>query len=142
MSQSDDRVRVLEDKDDIRELTARYCFAVADGDLEALIGLFCEDGAFVSTRGRFEGVSQLRTFYERVIEPPTNKPFVHNHVIEIDGDTATCRCSVEVQMVRDGESYVSAGHYRDTLRRVEGRWLFAEREHVSYYRVPLSEGWA
>ena len=142
MSILEDRVRALEDKDQIRELTARYCFAVADGDVEALLGMFCEDGAFVSERGRFEGMNQLRAFYERVVEPPTNKPFIHNHLIEVDGDRATGCCAVEVRMVRDGEAYITAGFYRDSLARVNGCWLFRCREHVSYYRVPLAQGWA
>lgn len=142
MSRSDDSVRALEDKDQIRELTARYCFAIADGDVEALLEMFCEDGVFVSERGRYEGRDELRGFYERVVEPPTNKPFIHNHLIEVDGDRASGRCAVEVQMVRGGEAYISAGYYRDSLARVDGCWLFRCRENISYYRVPLAKGWA
>jgi hypothetical protein len=47
----EDRLAILADKDEIRELTARYCFAVADGDSAAIVAMFSDDGRF-SMRGR------------------------------------------------------------------------------------------
>lgn len=141
---SDDvTLQVLADKDEIRELTARYCFAVADGDAETLVGLFCEDGSFaISGRGRrYEGRDGLRELYTGAAAGTTPKPFIQNHVIDVDGDTATGRCGVEIRMVNHGEAYTVAGHYADAYRRVDGRWRFASRDFTPYHWVPLRQGW-
>jgi uncharacterized protein (TIGR02246 family) len=140
MGETEDRLRVLEDKDEIRELTARYCLAIAAGDVEKIVTLFCPDGAFVTSAGESVGSDELRRFYDR--GGTTNKPFVQNHVIEVSGDEAVGRCAVEVRMVSDGEAYTAAGEYVDLLRRVDGRWLFASRDFRPYHRARLSDGWA
>ena len=140
MGETEDRLRVLEDKDEIRELTAQYCLAIAAGDVEKIVTLFCPDGAFVTSAGESVGSDELRRFYDR--GGTTNKPFVQNHVIEVSGDEAVGRCAVEVRMVSDGEAYTAAGEYVDLLRRVDGRWRFASRDFRPYHRARLSDGWA
>ena len=139
---SDDQVGVLAAKDEIRELTARYCFAVADGDAATIVDLFTDDGVF-KIRGReVRGREDLRQFYDGAAEGPTPKPFIQNHVIDVSGDEATGRCGVEIRMVNKGEAYTVAGHYADRYRRVDGRWRFAERDFMVYHWVPLAKGWA
>lgn len=143
MPSLEDRIRLLEDKEAIRELTARYCYAIADGDADALVGLFTHDGSFASERGEWVGVAALRQFYRRSAgRAVTNKPFVQNHVIEVDGDQARCRCAAEVRIVDEGGAVTAAGFYADRLQRVDGRWRFARRRYTAYHRVPLSRGWA
>jgi ketosteroid isomerase-like protein len=137
----EDRIRVLEDIEEIRRLTARYCVAIADGDLEALVGLYGADGSFESERGRFAGSDELRAFYTRVVEPPTNKPFVHNHLIDVDGDDATGIYAVEVHSMRDGQAHLTAGRYRDSYRRVGSEWLFASRTYESHLQMHLGDSW-
>ncbi|MBK6959730.1 MAG: nuclear transport factor 2 family protein [Gammaproteobacteria bacterium] len=39
-------MKILEDKDEIRELTARYCYAVVAQDGAALLDMFASDGEF------------------------------------------------------------------------------------------------
>lgn len=138
------RLTVLADKDEIRELTARYCFAVADGDAETLVGLFCPDGVFRLGDREFRGTDGLRKLYRGAAGGVPPKPFIQNHVIDVDvdGDTAQGRCAVEIRMVQDGEAYTVAGHYADVYRREGGRWRFASRHFVPWHWVPLSQGWA
>lgn len=141
MSSLEERLAVLADKDEIRELTARYCFAVADGDADAIVGLFTADGAF-KTRGRtVSGTAELQAFYDTVAGTPP-RPYIQNHVIDVSGDEASGRCGVEIRMVHKGEAYTVAGHYFDRYRRVDGRWRFAERDFQTYHFVPLAKGWA
>jgi len=45
MTSLEERIQVLEDKDAIRELTAKYCYAVVRQDSQALLNMFTEDGA-------------------------------------------------------------------------------------------------
>ena len=44
MNDLETRIAALEAKDEIRELTARYCHAVTDGDGLAIVDLFCTEG--------------------------------------------------------------------------------------------------
>ena len=135
------RLTELADKDEIRELTARYCFAVADADTTGILALFCEDGAFKMRDREFRGTAALKEMYDgTALAPP--RPFIQNHVIDVDGDDATGRCAVEIRMVHKGEAYTVAGHYFDTYRRVDGHWRFAERDFHTWHWVPLARGWA
>lgn len=136
------RIQALEDKDAIRELTARYCWAVARGDLEAVVQLFCEDGWFAMNDRRFEGRDGIRKSYAAGMSDLSPKPFIHNHVIELQGDRASGHCAVEIRAVQDGEAYTAAGYYEDHYRRVDGQWKFASRSFEVYHWVPLRQGWA
>jgi uncharacterized protein (TIGR02246 family) len=142
MAALEQRLQELVDKDEIRELTARYCFAVAEGDSETLVGLFTSDGVFKLRDRVFEGTDGLREIYTGAADGVTPKPFIQNHVIEVDGDRATGRCAVEIRMVHKDQAYTAAGHYYDTYRKVDGRWRFAERDFRTYHWVPLAKGWA
>jgi hypothetical protein len=53
---------------------------------------------------------------------------VVNHVIDVDGDSASCRASV---FLTAGTAIVSVGRTTDELRRVDGSWLIARRSFVS-----------
>lgn len=137
------RLAALEAKDEIRELTGRYCHAVVDGDAEAIVALFCADGTFRSHTLEPSGHEELRKFYAGGVGGRTHKPFVQNHVIElIDADNASGRCSVEIRVLQDGRAYTQAGHYHDRYRREGGRWRFAERHYMRYHNVPWTQGWS
>ncbi len=136
------RLDVLESKDAIRELTASYCFAVAEGRDADIVALFTADGVFKSRGREFAGTQGLNEMYGALGAEATPKPYIQNHVIVVDGDNATGRCGVEIRMVHKGESYTVAGHYFDTYRRENGQWLFAERDFHTFHWVPLSKGWA
>ncbi len=142
MASLEDRIREMEDRDEIRELTARYCHAVAAADVGAILELFCDDGAFCMGERTTKGTEALEKFYSGLAaQPPI--PFIQNHVIDEIGDgRARARCSVEIRMVQDGESVTAAGWYDDSLRQVDGRWKFAERHFNVFHMVPLKEGWA
>jgi uncharacterized protein (TIGR02246 family) len=138
----EERLRTLEDKDAIRELTARYCFAVARNDVEGIVALFCEDGVFVTDDRVFEGAEGLRRGYAGGMSEPSLKPFIQNHVIEVSGDRAQGMCAVEIRAVQDGEAYTAAGQYQDEYRRVGAQWKFARRRFQVYHWVPLRQGWS
>lgn len=141
MATLEQRFAVLADKDEIRELTARYCFAVAEGDTEGIVELFCPDGIFKIRDKTFQGTSVLREFYGEAMGVPP-RPFIQNHVIEVNGDEASGRCAVEIRAVQKGEAYTGAGHYFDRYRRVDGHWRFAERDFRTWHWVRLAQGWA
>ncbi len=142
MTTIEDRLQAIEDREAIRELSARYCHAIAAGDPETIVGLFCEDGSFTVGDQTTTGTEALTTFYSGLSETPPI-PFIQNHVIdELDESTARARCSAEIRMVQHGESVTTAGWYDDRFRRVDGTWKFQERTFHVFHMVPLSKGWA
>ncbi|MAG34449.1 MAG: hypothetical protein CL908_26560 [Deltaproteobacteria bacterium] len=142
------RVRDVADREEIRELTARYCQNIALGDTEAIVALFASDGSIVTHfpggSGQSDvvptGTAELRETYSDLDETAL-KPFIHNHVIEVDGDTARGFCSVDLRLVQDGQPYTGAGHYEDAYRRVDGQWKFQRRELFVFHWGPWSKGW-
>lgn len=126
---------------DIQQLRATYCHLLDEMRWDEFVDLFTEDGYFEGldvARGR-AGI--YRFFSEDV--PKLAQRFWHfctNGQCQIDGERATGRISMEYIAVIDGISYVSAGHYDDTFRRVDGRWKFESRRITFYFYSPLHEG--
>ena len=143
------QVREVADREAIRELTAQYCHCVVAGDGEGLVALFTDDASlethFPGGSGQGDvaptGAAQLRETYKDVGAMQL-KPFIHNHLIEVDGDQARGVCSVEIRFAQGGEAYTGAGHYEDEYRRVGNDWKFQKRRLIVYHWVPLSKGWA
>jgi hypothetical protein len=123
---------LLEDKDAIRELLAEYCFLFDAAEFDDWVRLFTKDGVFqVQNVGRFAGRDQLLQFVRSIPltdGSPLMKHCVMNTIIDVQGDVATVRTYVVV--IRGGQrvDIGVAGRYRDSVRRVHGRWLFAERQ--------------
>ena len=142
MATLEERVRAIEDREAIRELTARYCQLAVQGLSEGVVDLFSADGV-MEAGGRLErGRERLLALYRESFQAVRPIPTVHNHVIDLDGDRASGFCTLELRMVENGEAVTAAGHYEDAFERVDGVWKFAQRRLVFYHRVPLSRGWA
>ena len=125
-------VSVLEEKDAIRELMARYCFHFDNGEFDAWLDLFTPDGVFdLGSRGRFGGRESLQKFPKSL--PLTNgvpmmKHCVMNSIVSVDGNQATAQSYVVV--VRGGDQLVLsvAGRYADQLDKTDDGWRFRERK--------------
>lgn len=142
MANLEDRIARIEAKDEIRELTHRYCHAIVDGDAGRIVDLFCKDGVFRTHTYAPQGPAELLEFYRAGVGGQTYKPFVQNHVIEFEDDEhATGRCSVEIRVWQDGQAYTEAGHYHDRYKRENGRWRFAGRHYLRYHHAPWASGW-
>ena len=70
------------------------------------------------------------------------QPFVHNHVIELDGDKARGTAYIDLRSVRDGRSMLGSGYYRDRYVRLGDDWKFQSRSLVLRFFVPHLDGWA
>ena len=123
-----------DDKVEIRELISRYNKAIDTGDADAWAATFTPEGKFIGVVGTFDGADQLRSFAaaysteEQYAEFYSAQHWVTNLVVDGDGDEATGFC--HLMMVKPGAetgSIIMVGHYDDTFRRLDGRWLFAER---------------
>lgn len=126
------------DYEEIRQLVARYNFAIDFGDVEGWADCFSADGLFLCTpeggplTGRHQGrdalVAYAKTHYG--LSKGNARHWNWNLEIGADGDAATMRCYLGAYSATsaDGPAKLrSTGVYRDKLAKVDGAWLFAER---------------
>lgn len=135
----------LEDKDEIRELAARYCYLIDGKRYDEWVELFTEDGVFeVSGLFRVEGRGALRSFADGIPLNDRGLPgFKHctmNQLIELDGDRATVRCYFLLVQESNPLRVDVAGRYEDVVVKREGRWWFQSRTaYFDYHSLPLPQ---
>jgi ketosteroid isomerase-like protein len=143
----EEKIQELADREELRELIARYAHRIAHG--YSVADLFTEDGVYIQ-RIPGQPTREVRTrraideIYASWIPGRTDspKPMIHNYLLAIEGDEAIGVCSNEVRMTRHGESLIGSGYYNDQFRREGGRWKFAVRDSTFFHMVPLQKGWA
>jgi hypothetical protein len=136
-------VRELADREAIRDLASRYAHCVWRKDVHGAVSLFADDGEMdTGDRPAITGHTALLEEYGRMITGPQFHPFVHNHLIELHGDTATGICYLDLRATMDGTSMIGSGYYDDCYVRVGSEWKFQSRKLTLCYFVPLRQGWA
>lgn len=114
----------------IRELTARYNRAADEGDIEAFLSVFTEDGVMETRVG---GDTRRYVGHDEIAAIPTKTGGQQVHIttdpiIEIRGDTASQRCTLLLCRRSDGMfSGMTAGRYQDELVRTLQGWRFLSR---------------
>jgi hypothetical protein len=140
------KVQELTDREEIRELIARYAHRVAHGESNA--DLFTDDGVFIvripgrpvqETSGR-EKIDKL--YKEAASRPGHSLPMIHNYLISISDDAATGLCSNELRTTENERSIIASGYYEDTYRRENGHWKFSMRDASFFHWTPIQDGWA
>jgi len=138
------RIRMLEDREEIRSLRDSYHAAINDGRYSDIAKLFTEDayvklGYLSESRGKaeieatFHGMGERDRFFI--------KQMIHSHRIFVDGDRGTGHSYLEARYGRFGVSYLVSGRYDDVYHRTETGWLFKEMTIDFYYTVPNGVGW-
>jgi ketosteroid isomerase-like protein len=137
-------VQELLDREKIRDLLHRYCWAVDKETLTDVMALFHTQCTLILAPGkRYEGRAAVERWYEAYM---TNRMevlrhLIHNQVIAISGDTATSKSYFDAVGDLKGESITVAGYYEDTLLRVDGEWKFTEKTIRLDFLAPINEGW-
>jgi 3-phenylpropionate/cinnamic acid dioxygenase small subunit len=125
----------IDDREELRELYARYCLSIDNGRYDDWIDCFTDDGVFESPRfGRHAGREDLRRFCTRYEESLGGAKALHvvaNISFEIKGDAAAGVCYLMYHHCKEGRlEQVAVGFYTDRLRKTAGGWRFASR-HVA-----------
>lgn len=148
------RVKEIEDREAIRILRFRYHECINEGQTGAIPDLFTEDAELdFAHLGRGRGRAEITRFFGGIVGGDARagggggglyrvKQFIHNHVVEVSGDTGRGYSYLFATPVYDGEAYVVAARYDDEYLRQDGRWLFRAMRLTPFYMVPLKEGWA
>lgn len=134
---------VLEEKDAIRELLARYCFTVDSGNFDEWANLFTEDGVCdLGPMGCFSGRENLRRFaaiIPLVDGKPTMRHCVMNSIIDVHGTEATAQSYVVVVNGHPSLAVMVAGRYEDQLVKDGDDWRFkVRRAQIDFLTVPES----
>ena len=81
------KIQELQDRDEIRELTARYCWHVQHSEGEKIAHLFTDDGVMDGDMGTVKGHAALRDAVARVwaAEPAGTLHLTLNAVIDTSG---------------------------------------------------------
>jgi hypothetical protein len=136
-------VQAVIDREAIRNLPLRYCHCVWQKDLDGYANLFTEDGSFATndpTLPKAQGRAALRTMIGSQLDTSKPRPFIHNHVIELQGpDQAKGTCYVEVRLLREGKKWLMSGWYDDQYAKVGGEWKFKAREITIDSFAPVNE---
>ncbi|MEV0366822.1 nuclear transport factor 2 family protein [Nocardia fusca] len=141
MTSSSDSARhglVKPDREAIADTVNRYTYALDDRDWDLLDEVFAPDSVArygaaeaPTVRGRAEIVAMIRSFLDRC---GPSQHLLGNHVIDVDGDTATSTCKARVLHIGAGEratiTYECMGVYRDRLSRSAQGWRIVERTFV------------
>ena len=122
-----------EDREQIRELYARYANYADSVRTDEWVGLFTSDGVFESpVYGTFAGQVALRQFmgqYSASWNGGGVRHMIVNVSFDVHGDEATGTCGLIYFKVHGGKSeYQLTGGYNDSLRKVAGDWLFVHRK--------------
>jgi uncharacterized protein (TIGR02246 family) len=124
----------MADRVEIEDLVARYNKAIDTGDAEGWAATFTKDGEFHGIVGDFAGTDELTAFVrayaseEQFAEFASAQHWVTNIVVEGDEDRAEMFAHLMmIAPLSDGGRILLVGRYEDTLRKEDGRWLFARR---------------
>lgn len=137
----EERIRRLEDREQIRTLVQRYGFVIDDRDLDGIGACFTETGGFGAADGSM-GVSGrenvIEQFHGRFAVLGAANHFTHDHLVELDPhdpDRATGLVNAHAEVIRNGEPMISALRYTDQYVRENGVWCFQDRRISFYYYV-------
>ncbi|MCC7077171.1 MAG: nuclear transport factor 2 family protein [Acidimicrobiia bacterium] len=137
----DTRLRDLVDRDAIRDLVNLYAHNVWRNDIEAIGALFADDAEMdTMTRPTIRGKAELLEAFAEMLDVDEFRPFVHGHVIDLDGDTATGTCYLDLRAVVDGKRLMGWGWYDDRYVRVDGEWRFKYRKVTMAKFVGMGRG--
>ena len=85
---------VLEAKDAIRELMARYAQALDACRFADVAACFAPDGEWTTDYGAARGPAEIEAFIRGIVpvkgEGPQRKHYITNIIITVDGDSGEC----------------------------------------------------
>ena len=135
MSGLEQRIARLEALEAIRDLDARYCRSLDDGDWDALVSLFTEDGSFGAPTGREALRKMMSGFTGNPEGAPKLQHATSNDWVEFTGpDSATIHYYWQTYSLSksgkldDPPKLLAAGNGVDEVVRQNGQWLFKSRQ--------------
>jgi SnoaL-like domain len=145
------RVRILEDREEIVRLKARYVNlndggwkGPTHGNPQAVADMFVEDGVWDGrpSSGYAEGKKAIASLFEAFQVVPFIVHYVTNPIIDINGDHATGHWHALVTMTMPGQQALwTLGLYIDEYVRTSEGWKFKTLRFETAATAPYELGW-
>ncbi len=144
------RLRRMEDIEEIKKLKARYCEACDGGwdgrashNIEGIVSLFAEDGVWDGgVYGRREGRNALRDYYQHNPEVPFAFHLLTNPIIEVNGDHATGNWHLLISITQaDQSSALIGGVFDDEYARTAEGWRIKRSRFSLALHSPHQGSW-
>jgi hypothetical protein len=128
-----------EDRAAIKDLQARYLFAMDFGNPDLYVTLFTEDGVLDIGNGEIRGRKAIRDVIAKMpnsrttengLRPASGRHNISNIVLKVNGNKATGRAYWFHYSNNNPERrgvFSGYGHYEDEMVKVNGQWLFTKR---------------
>ena len=134
-----DRIRVMDDKSEIRALLLDYGRHLDRLDFKAYGALFARQGQWIGGGAPATGPEEIAARMARTFGPGSGAKWTSDHhifsdpIITVAGDRATAwsRWLFISPNSEDRPTPMYGGHYSDELVREDGHWRFQRREVVS-----------
>jgi ketosteroid isomerase-like protein len=147
----EERLRVLEDREEIIKLKARYV-NYNDGGWngpthahpDEVADMFVEDGIWDGSpmAGYARGREQIRELFRNFAAMPFIVHYVSNPLIEVDGDTASGHWHALVTATLPDKSAIwILGIYDERYVRTQDGWKFETLRFISAANSPYDQGW-
>ena len=139
-----DPANAVTDKNEIRDLVARYADAVTRRDEKAWGETWTEDGEWHVIGRTASGREAVGALWQTLLGGLSFVVQLANtEQITVEGDRGSGRWYVtEYARSNDGTALLNVGFYRDEYRRVDGSWRFARRRFDALYMGPPDLGGA
>jgi ketosteroid isomerase-like protein len=126
----------ISDRIAIQELVHRYCDALCQRDLGALVDTFTNDGIWDVGQGPAVGREALSEKFSKVFELFDHViQLTHNGEVKLSGDLAKGRWyATEYGLTAKGRRIFYILHYDDEYRRTDDGWRFFRRKGVWHYQ--------
>jgi hypothetical protein len=127
----DPRVAAVAERAAIDQLVAGdYPRALDSRNWDTYVALFTEDGELKLGEQSAKGRDGIKGLLNGLPAEPRVIHIITNLSYKISGDTATGGAYWQDIGIGDKRGVLAAGHYLDSLRKVNGDWRFVKREIV------------
>jgi hypothetical protein len=141
MSDLAERIDRLEARQAVGDLIHTYARFIRSDQPDKIAGLFLPDATFevrnghpdkpdFSVSNRHASREEIDASMTAMKGQPHPVPLIRNLIVEVDGDSAEANSVMDAHIY--GTTHKLMGEYRDTCRRVDGRWYFASRVFTMY----------
>lgn len=143
MATLEDRLKAVEDRLALQDVTNAYCAAVDSlSDMDGLLNCFTED-AVLDLSGlnlpRFQGHGEIRGFFGQVFEDMTHHAhFATNFAVDrLEGDEASCHAYViGMGVARDGRDILVYVRYHLDFARTQTGWKMTSFDEAVLMPLP------
>lgn len=143
--ETDTRLELLETRNALLDLISGYAQAFDNHDPSLLRKIFHEDAILDlgEVYGRYEGIAAILAAADQFwIGAPHMHHWMANPLLEIDLEAGTATASTALDclstFVESGTSHIG-GRYRDTFRRIDGRWWITVRLFDLQFATPMPD---